>query len=258
MPQGPDGADEFCAFALPLRDGLFEELLASARLETVGKGRLGGVLTKTDETLGAPIVRTTTRYSLAAQCFRSVHDELSREIQRCASLPVAFNNTLIEKYTDAYTTMGSHSDQALDLADDSFIAVFSCYEHPGSAGAPRRLIVESKDASGGEFEVPLTHNTAVVFSVGTNRRFRHKIVLAKSAGTPENPWLGLTFRTSKTFVRLRGEHVCFSDDTRLTLANDEQRQEFYRLRRRENNETDFTYPRIAYTVSESDLLPPLP
>ena len=45
--------------------------------------------------------------------------------------------------------------------------------------------------------------------------------------------------------------------TRLTLADDEQRREFYRLRRRENNETDFTYPRMTYTISESDLMPPV-
>ena len=258
MPQGHEITDGFRSFALSPRGGLFEELLASARLEDVGKGRQGGVLTKTDEALGAPIVRTTTRYSTAAQPFRSVHEQLARQIQQSASLPGAFNNALFEKYTDAYTTMGSHSDQALDLADDSFIAIFSCDEHPERPSPPRKLIVESKEPGGGEFDLPLAHNTAVVFSVGTNQRFKHKIVLAKPARTAENQWLGVTLRTSKTFVRLRGEYPCFSDDTRLTLANDEQRQEFYRLRHRENHETDFTYPRIAYTVSESDLMPPVP
>ena len=74
----------------------------------------------------------------------------------------------------------------------------------------------------------------------------------------ENPWLGLTFRTSKTIVRHRDGRAHFHDGTRLTLADDEQRRELYRLRHRENNEVDFSYPRISYTVSESDLMPPEP
>ncbi len=258
MPQGRETADGFRSYALQARDGLFAELLASARLEDVARGRQGAVLSKTDDALGTPIVRTTTRYGTAAQGFGPVHERLARQIQQGAALPVAFNNALIEKYTNAYTTMGGHSDQALDLADESFIAVYSCYEHPELASPPRKLIVESKEPGGGEVEIPMDHNTAVVFSVGTNRRFRHRIVLTKAARTPENQWLGVTFRTSKTFVRLRDGHAFFADDTRLTLADDEQRQEFYRLRRRENNEADFTYPRVAYTVSESDLLAPAP
>jgi hypothetical protein len=97
-----------------------------------------------------------------------------------------------------------------------------------------------------------------VFSVDANRRLKHKIVLDTSTQTPENQWLGITFRTSKTFVRFRDEYAYFPDNARLTLASDEQRREFYQLRRRENNETDFTYPRITYTISESDLVPPEP
>jgi hypothetical protein len=42
------------------------------------------------------------------------------------------------------------------------------------------------------------------------------------------------------------------------LADDEQRNEFYQLRRRENKETDFTYPQLTCTISESDLMPPEP
>ncbi|MEU1863608.1 hypothetical protein [Streptomyces gardneri] len=43
------------------------------------------------------------------------------------------------------------------------------------------------------------------------------------------------------------------------MADDEQRQEFNRLWRRENQEPDFTYPplTLTYTVSESDLMPPV-
>ena len=57
-------------------------------------------------------------------------------------------------------------------------------------------------------------------------------------------------------MQFRKEHAYLLDDTRLTLANDEQRREFYQLRRRENNELGFTYPRMTYTISESDLMLP--
>ena len=247
--------DEFRVYTFPATDTLFAELLASLRFEDLGKGRRGAVLIKADEAGGVPVVRTTTPYSAPAQRFRAVHEQLAALILKSASLAVRFNNALIESYTNAYTTMGGHSDQALDLADESSIAVFSCYEHPELANPPRRLVVESKGPGGEKFEIPLTHNSVVVLSVATNRRFRHKIVLDASKRAPENQWLGVTFRTSKTSVRLRDGHAYLPDDTPLTLATEEQRREFFRLRGRENDETDFTYPRITYTISESDLMP---
>ncbi|WP_051039016.1 hypothetical protein [Chamaesiphon minutus] len=264
MPPASKLTDELRSYTLPIlqrssganADNPFEELRASVRFENVGKGRQGTVLTKIDETGNIPLVRTTTRYSIPAQRFQSVHARLARQIQTVASLAVGFNNALIENYTNAYTTMGSHSDQALDLADESSIAIFSCYKYPDLANPPRKLIVELKEPGDDFIEIPLTHNSVVVFDLDANRRLKHKIVMDKSVQPPENQWLGITFRTSKTFVRFRDESAYFPDDTRLTLANDEQRQEFYHLRHRENNETDFIYPQITYTISESDLMPP--
>jgi hypothetical protein len=244
------------SYTLPIDGNLFEELFTSVRFEEVGKGRLGGVLVKVDEAGDVPLVRTTTRYGIPAQRFRAVHERLAQQIRERAALAVGFNNALIESYTNAYTTMGAHSDQATDLADGSFIGVFSCYEHPG-ANPPRTLIVEPKASGDDSFEIPLTHNGVVVFSVDTNRRLRHRIVLDRSARTAENRWLGVTFRTSRTFVRFRDGHPYFTDGTRLTPADEDQRREFHRLRRRENNEIDFAYPPLTYTVSGSDLLPPV-
>ncbi|MFD6969792.1 alpha-ketoglutarate-dependent dioxygenase AlkB [Streptomyces sp. NPDC059949] len=239
---------------MPNERDLFAELSASARLEDVGAGRRGATLTRVDEADGVPLVRTTTQYSSPTQRFRAVHERLARQIQEHAAIPVGFNNALIESYTNAYRTMGSHSDQALDLADESFIAVFSCYQHPEAS--PRKLIFEPKESDSDTFEIPLTHNSVVVFSVESNRRFKHKIVL-DTVPTADNQWLGVTFRTSKTFLRFRDGHAHLPQGTRLTSADDEQRREFYRLRRRENNETDFTYPPLTHTVSESDLLHPV-
>ncbi|MGW6706089.1 hypothetical protein ACWGDE_14525 [Streptomyces sp. NPDC054956] len=256
MPPGSEFSDEIVSCALPAEENLFAELSASARWEDVGKGRRGAVLARTDGAGGVPLVRTTTRYGSPTQHFRAVHERLARLIQERAALAAGFNNALIESYTNAYTTMGAHCDQALDLADGSFIAVFSCYRHP-EEGPPRKLIFESKDPGGEKFEIPLVHHGVVAFSVASNRRLRHKIVLDAPGRAADNEWLGLTFRTSKTFVRFRDGHAYLPQGARLTAADEEQSQEFYRLRRRENKETDFTYPPLTYTVSESDLMPPV-
>ena len=246
--------DEFRRYTVPIKENLFEALFASACFEAVGKGRQATVLLRNDDVRGTPIVRTTTQYSAPAQCLQSVHTDLARFIKQCASLPTTFNNALIEHYTDQYTKMGFHSDQAQDLADDSFIAIFSCYQNPALKPS-RKLVVESKEPAGGQFEFPLNHNSVVVFSTDSNRRFKHKIVLDTSIQQPENQWLGVTFRTSKTFVRYDNGRTNFEGGTLLTMACEEECREFYLLRRRENIETDFVYPLTTYTLSESDLMP---
>ena len=248
--------DEFGRYNVPISGNLFEELQSSVRLENVGKGRQGTVLVRKDETRGIPIVRTTTKYNAPAHCFRPVHLQLAKQIQTCASLSGCFNNALFEIYSNAYATMGFHSDQAQDLADESHIALFSCYQYP-ELGNFRKLVVESKEPDGGKFEIPLIHNSVVVFSLDTNRRFRHKIVLDTSGRPPENQWLGITFRTSKTFVRITKEGTFFEEGIPLSPASEEERRAFYLLRRRENTETNFFYPRATYTLSESDLMPPV-
>ncbi|MFI1105084.1 hypothetical protein [Streptomyces melanogenes] len=256
MPPESRILDEILSCELPADGDTFTELSASVHWEDAGKGRRGAVLTKIDEASGVPLVRTTTQYSNPAQRFQAVHERLAQRIQERAALPVGFNNALIESYTNAYTTMGSHSDQALDLADESFIAVFSCYQHP-EATPPRKLIFEPKGSDGEKFEIPLAHNSVVMFSVDLNRRLRHKIVLDTCVQAADNQWLGVTFRTSKTFVRFHDGQPHLAQGVRLTSADEEQRREFYQLRRRENKETDFIYPLLTYTISESDLMPPV-
>ncbi|MER5642568.1 alpha-ketoglutarate-dependent dioxygenase AlkB [Kitasatospora sp. NPDC002227] len=256
MLRGSDLADEILVHTLPAGDNLFAELSASALLEDLGKGRRGATLTRVDATGAVPLVRTTTRYATPGQRFRPLHVRLAQQIQAAAGLPIAFNNALIEHYTNAYRTMGAHSDQALDLAEDSFIAVFSCYEHP-EAGPSRKLVFEPKAPGGEPFELPLTHHGIVAFSVASNRHLKHRILLDTPAQAPENPWLGLTFRTSKTLLHFHDGHPHLPTGARLTPADDAQTREFYQLRRRENTETDFTYPELTCTISESDLLPPV-
>ncbi len=250
--------DEFRSYSLSLEANLFQELLDSVRFEDVGKGRQGTVLVKPDLTRGIPIVRTTTKYRAAAQCFGAVHTHLAQQIKKRVSLRLDFNNALIENYTNVYTKMGAHSDQALDLQEDSYIALFSCYKYPELANPPRKLVVKPKEGGGPTFEIALPQNSVVVFSLTTNQQFAHKIVLDTFGNVSENQWLGITYRTSKTFVKFRGEQTFFEDGTPLTLANREQAREFYRLRGCENREPGFEYPAIPFTISESDRMPPAP
>lgn len=250
-----DVADEFRRYTVSDAEGLFETLSAAVRFEDVTKGRQGAVLVAPDEKRGTPIVRTTTKYDVAAQRFGDAYVRLADRIRTCASLSVRFNNALVERYTNDYFKMGFHSDQALDLEDGSFVAIFSCYENPAVA-ALRTLVVEPMEPGGGTFEIPLTHNSVIVFSLETNRRHRHKIVLDRSTNPPSNRWLGVTLRTSRTFVRFGDKGPSFEDGTRITLADDDEAREFYRLRGRENREPDFVYPRITYTISKSDLIAP--
>ncbi|MEV7597996.1 hypothetical protein AB0O91_11515 [Kitasatospora sp. NPDC089797] len=249
-------APEFLSLTVPFEQNLFTGLSAATSWEDVGKGRQGAVLARVGEDGGVPLVRTTTRYGNPTQRFRPVHEQLAQRIQEHAGLPTGFNNALVETYTNAYRTMGGHSDQALDLAEDSSIAVFSCYRHP-AAGPSRKLIVEAKGPGRDTFEIPLAHHGVVVFSVDANRRHRHRIILDGPAEAADNQWLGVTFRTSKTLIRFHDGHARLPLGARLRRADDEQSREFYRLRRRENDETDFSYPELTYTISGSDLLPPV-
>lgn len=119
-------ADEFRSWRLPAADHRFEALLATVQFDDVTKGRRGTVLVKAD-TRGVPIVRTTTPYREPARPFRDIDDRLAQEIRAHCALSRPFNNALVEHYTNAYSTMKHHSDQALDLADASSIAVYSWY-----------------------------------------------------------------------------------------------------------------------------------
>ena len=121
--------DEFRSWALPATGSPFEELLTSVRFDDVTSGRRAAVLVEVDAS-GIPIVRTTTPYGVAAQPFRTVHDRLAQQIRERASIAHPLNNALVEHYTSAYSKMKRHSDQALDLAEGSSIAVYSCYRDP--------------------------------------------------------------------------------------------------------------------------------
>lgn len=253
----------FRKYAIDDTDGnLFHRLsqIHKMTLEDVARGRKGGILVDVKDGL-IPLVRSTTQYQIPSQHFQPIHYQLMdrfREIDK----DFIFDNAMIEIYDDQYRTMKGHSDQALDLADDSYIGILSSYEHDSD----RTLQITDK-ISGEHFAIKLDHLSFVVFSTNVNMQYTHKIVLdncSKNVNnvnnkTTNNKWLGMTFRKSKTMIEQRDGKVYFAKtDTILHLATKDQRNEFYKYRALENKglKEEFIYPQIDYTISPSDLLMP--
>ena len=250
----------FISFVLDLKPGTFERFQKGVNFEDVTKGRKGNHLVDATER-GVPIVRTTTQYTKPAHRFSEAHHELVDAILDAAPLDVSrFNNALIEVYDRAYYKMGYHSDQALDLARGSCIALYSCYENPESRAALRTLKVKDK-VSNEEHSILLEHNSVVLFSLETNTAHAHKIVLdpvpSPSSSEPDNRWLGITFRRSETFVRFEDGRPMLENGEQFLLADEDQRKAFYRLRGQENRSMDFDYPALDYTINAADLLEPI-
>ncbi|REC61645.1 hypothetical protein DRF65_14430 [Chryseobacterium pennae] len=256
---------EFHTITLPTDQNLFNELIHSADFETTGKGRLGNHLVDVqDENI--PVVRTTTRFTTPAVTFSPLHHRLVAEINDTLlanhiEIPVqSFNNALIEVYDSSYSKMGFHSDQALDLEENSFIALFTSYERPDELKEShlRKLVIKDKITEE-ESEIILHHHSVVLFAIETNKRFQHKIILNVPPNSiiNHNKWLGITFRTSKTHIRFRNGKPYLSTGEPLILANTDQESEFFKLRGRENRELDFAYPDLQYTISNADLLVPI-
>ena len=256
----------FYKFILPLKENMFDELSNSVDFEDITKGRKGNVLVNVGDK-GVPIVRTTTKYTKPAHDFSAIHKMIVEKIKHVANDhqiqtdSLLFNNALIEIYDHNYTKMKYHSDQALDLDATSYVALFSCYKQPKhhEEQALRKLKVKDKTTDE-EFTFTLENNSVILFSLSTNTKFLHKIVLEPVSGKKleetENQWLGITFRQSKTFIQFKNNQAYFTDGALLQLADDTQRKEFYRLRGEENRSMDFTYPMLTYTLSESDIMMP--
>ena len=242
----------FSKHEIKFKDNLFEELANSAKFEQLGKGRQGTVLTRVQNNI-IPIVRTTTKYNIPSQHFKQVHCDIIDKINGVfkEKQNLYFNNALIEIYNKDYTTMGEHSDIALDLDLDSYICLFSCYNNAETKDI-RSLKIKNK-LTNELSEIKLTHNSIVLFSVETNSNYLHKIVLDNMK--TNDIWLGLTFRLSKTFIQFINEIPYFyKTDKILKIANEEETKEFYSLRRKENKSIGFEYPELNYTISQSDMV----
>lgn len=117
----------------------------------------------------------------------------------------------------------------------------------------RKLVIKNKISSQ-VVEHVMEHNSVIIFDLKFNRENHHKIVL--SGNSDSFKWLGITFRTSKTFITFKDSIPYFlNNNVRLYLAKTiDEVKEFYKLRGEENKTVaKFNYPEILYTISESDL-----
>lgn len=236
----------------------FGTLFADVALETLGPGRWGAHLTRGADGV-FPLVRTTTRFIAPAEPFLPAHVDAAARISAAmdddarALGAATFNHALLEVYDDRYTKMGYHSDQALDLSEDSWIALLSCYDGPMPPSGPGIRMLWVKSKTGDErFSIPLSPGSVVVFSTQTNARYTHKIGLPAAAEAPVR-WLGLTLRCSKTLVRFDDGVPILPNGQALRVADDSEARSFYRLRGAENREVGFAYPNLDYTISPADL-----
>ena len=157
--------------------------------------------------------------------------------------------------------MKFHSDQSLDLDENSFICIFSCYEKQNS----NRILEIKNKLTGKLTEIDLDNNSIILFQLETNSKYLHKIKLKKKSkldnvDTNQDKWLGVTFRLSKTYLNFECQEfncltpVLLNLNKHLRLANDAEEKEFYNLKNKENNEINFLYPNIEYTISPGDLI----
>lgn len=249
----------FTKFIIDYKTNKFKELSESVEFENIAKGRKGTVLVDYKNDL-IPLVRTTTIYNKPVQGFLPIHYDIIEHIKKtsgCSDL--GFNNALVEIYNSNYRKMGYHSDQSLDLANESFICLFSCYDN-ASTTDKRKLQIKEK-LTGKCSEIILEHNSIVLFSVSTNSKWLHKIILGTR--TTNDQWLGITFRLSKTFIKFVDDIPYFYPNTLsngsltkiLKLADKDNRKEFSKYKGHENANVDYKYSEIDYSISISDLLP---
>ena len=164
-----------------LSDDLFNDLKNSIQFENVINGRNGAIITKPksidlSKSNQYPIVRTTTIYKQPAQQFQKIHDELVYRIQKHhPDMNLEFNNALVELYDNKYRKMGYHSDQALDLEDDSYICLFSCYENNSNNPRDYRKLIMKNKVDNNTSDIILENNSAVLFSTDDNKCHLHKI-----------------------------------------------------------------------------------
>ena len=165
----------FRQYEINCHENIFYQLKEQINFENITKGRIGSTIVNLKNNL-IPIVRTTTKYQNPSQCFTNLHFELIEKIKNILNISqLQFNNALIEIYTNDYKTMKFHSDQALDLVNNSYICIYSCYSNSLKHDL-RKLIIKNK-LSNEINEVNLFHNSIVIFSTIDNSNNLHKIIL---------------------------------------------------------------------------------
>lgn len=247
-------------YIIDWQTNIFDELSKLTEFENIINGRLGANLVDYKNNL-IPIVRTTTIYNKKAQKFLPIHYDIIENIKKITNKNIEFNNALIEIYDSEYRNMKFHSDQALDLVDNSYICIFTCYQNP--TYDIRKLKIKNKTTNELS-EILMEHNSIILFSTETNKQFMHKIILETTPqhlqlhknNATTNKFLAITFRLSKTFIQfLNGVPYLYPSSKILRMADSDERKEFTKYKGIENSKICNNYPEINYTISPSDLLP---
>lgn len=237
----------FTKIQLNYETNLFDQL-STIQFENIIPGRQGAILTDLQNDK-IPIVRSTTSYNNSTLTFLPIHHVIIEDIKNNSQVK-DLNNAQIEIYNSQYRKMKFHTDQSLDLADNSHICIYSCYNKPNYDA--RKLIIKDKQTNK-QFEMTLDHNSVIIFSTETNKRHLHKIILQKN--NYNNLWLGITFRLSKTWIKFMNEIPYFESNKQLKLATSDEQTELRKLKGLENSKLDYQYPEIPYTISIGDLIP---
>jgi len=248
----------FYKLDLDLDENIFNQLLDSTIFEDITKGRKGTNLLIMNN--GIPLVRTTTNYNKPAQIIKPIHkkildlviDKFYNQYQK----KIDINNIMIELYTQDYRKMGWHTDQTQDLKKDSYICVFSCYEKETQPQDIRKLKIKNKKDNTCS-ELLLDNNSVVIFSTNTNKDHVHKIVL-DSTKPSNNRWIGMTMRFSDTFIEFINNKVFFVESKKeLKKANQEDIINIRKYKKEENNNSEFEYPELDFSLSNSDFMEPV-
>lgn len=231
---------------------IFDDLIKTTNFENITTGRCGANII--DYTNGlVPLVRTTTQYQNASQPFSKIHYQLIEKIKSVfPHYNLSFNNALVEIYDNSYRKMSYHTDQTQDLANDSFICLFSCYDN--ILHNERTLDIINK-TSNDKINLTLSNNSIILFSLESNKNHLHKIVLNKYNFASK--WLGITFRLSKTFIHFVNEiPYFFGSNIELKFIDKDNIQTYYEYKSLENKNIDFKYPELFYTINNGDLICP--
>lgn len=230
------------------KTNLYKELSESIQFEDLTNGRKGAILVEKKKDC-IPIIRTTSVYKNKVQQFLPIHYDIINSIKKFRNFEC--NNAMIEIYDNNYIKMKYHSDQALDLMEDSYICVFSCYSNPEKRDI-RKLVIKEKESQK-ESEITMEHNSIVLFSTLSNKKHLHKII--GNELIDDQKWLGITFRLSKTYITFINEIPYFvSNKKEIVIATENEKRYFYNYKSTENKSIEFIYPEINYTTSPSDLI----
>ncbi len=238
------------------QQNLFQELSTSIKFEDIIPGRKGTNIVNIKEDGSIPIVRTTAVYNNQSQPMLPIHHDIIEKIRKVSNIEnLELNNALVEIYDNQYRSMRFHTDQSLDLKDDSYICIFSCYKNGDDNKNQRKLFVKNKE-SGDLMTISLPHNSVLIFSTKTNQEHLHKIVLDTYPDTENsNEWLGITFRCSKRFIKFVDNiPYLYPENCVLRLADEDERKAFAKEKGNENKVIGHVFSHFDYTVSPGDLI----